>query len=155
MVENVSALEQLHIWMVRHWLNTPESQQDVWNLLAREYGGAKARKQLSAFEAYLSVLSINAHRPLFYHQAACPCLGSDERHLADLMRHATQGAHEAATLSATKLVKPGVVADVVQRAAQLGHVLSHQAPTLLCRARLCDRRALMQQAITEAPSRLH
>ncbi len=155
LLEAVSPLEQLHIWMVRRWLDDPENQQEVWNLLAGAYGGARAKTQLRTFETYLSEWELSAQRPLFHGQVGCPCLGRDEKRLADVMRYATVGDQASAANVARELVRPQAVSAIVRQAAEQGRSLSPEAPALLCRTRLIDHTQMVRKAIAEAPSRLH
>lgn len=115
--------DQLFVLSLRRWLEGPDSQQVIWNELARTLGPSRARQVLQAFESYLGALADRVTRKLVRHSTPCPCLGNDEALLAGIVRDAGRGDRESALAGAAEIVRDADLVVIVERAAVLGMLL--------------------------------
>ncbi|PXW70781.1 hypothetical protein C7964_102680 [Loktanella sp. PT4BL] len=117
------------IMSVRFWMAGPDSQAEVWNGFAQNFGTVEGLAELRNFECLLSDLCRFARRPLVRHGLGCTCIGSDEAILQTLVREAARGDLAEAAMIASLIVPARHAEPVALMAARVGLAMQRMVQT--------------------------
>lgn len=116
-LKELPALEAAAVIYLRLWCSGPETQAQVWNDFAVQFGGREGSQKLKAFERLMSSITDTARRPVMRHHVECACLGADEAVFANLIgAAANEDTIDDAALFAALLVRPGMATTIATRA---------------------------------------
>lgn len=147
----VGVLNRMEAWEAnlvlnfRLWCEGPRGQTQVWTEFRNALPGKDAQSECQRFERLVHALINSARRPLMRHDVGCACVGSDECVVVNLVRTASDGFLEDATLIATLLVLPAHAEQVALLAAQVGD----------CARRIHYRSPEFSPEMTRSTARLH
>ncbi|SIT76151.1 hypothetical protein SAMN05421665_0319 [Yoonia rosea] len=126
---DVAPWEAELIMSVRFWMAGADSQTEVWNGFAQNFGTVEGLAELRNFECLLSDLCRFARRPLVRHGLGCTCIGSDEAILQTLVREAARGDLAEAAMIASLIVPARHAEPVALMAARVGLAMQRMVQT--------------------------
>ena len=121
-LDTLSEFERKGIILLRHAdLLFSEKDSSSIPLEIRELiTNRKSRTQISDL---ITILATHYRRPIIRHQPCCNCVGADENVFSNLIMFSGSGQIEDAMLLGSLLVKGGMVADLVHKAALVADLL--------------------------------
>lgn len=119
-LSEISPWEAELILNMRLWMDGPRGQAQVWSSYASVFGPEKGRRHLQGFERLLHIIDTHMLRPMVRHGVACRCVGSDEAVFANMVRLASAGELQDASLIATLMVRPAYAEHIALLAGEVG-----------------------------------
>lgn len=127
MIEELPALEQGAVLLLRHWCDGEGGRMAVVEDFTRTLGNARGAEAVNALAHLLTLFVSHGRRPLMRHGVSCSCLGGDESAFAQMVAAAAFGDREDAMAFALTMMPADAAYQAVQTAEMLGQSIQAMA----------------------------